>query len=85
MAWEDPVEAVRKLAPYTFSTHFKDHIICLHDDIPVVTGVPVGEGSIDTEECFRILVDNSMVTRINIETCFPYSSTFDRVKGTGGQ
>ncbi len=84
MAWEDPVEAVRKLAPYTFSTHFKDHIICLHDDTPVVTGVPVGEGSIDTEECFRILVEDSMVTRINIETCFPYSSTFDRARGTGG-
>ncbi|ECU9386521.1 sugar phosphate isomerase/epimerase [Salmonella enterica subsp. diarizonae] len=84
MAWEDPVEAVRKLAPYTCSTHFKDHIVCLHDDIPVVTGVPVGEGSIDTEECFRILVENSMVTRINIETCYPYASVFDREKGTGG-
>lgn len=84
MAWEDPLVAVKKLAPYTYSTHFKDHVVCMHDDIPVITGIPIGEGSIDVDECFRILVEYSPVTRINIETCYPYSSIFDREKGTGG-
>ncbi|MGR6861427.1 sugar phosphate isomerase/epimerase family protein [Aliivibrio salmonicida] len=84
MAWEDPVEATRKLAPYTFTTHFKDHIVVMHDDEPVVCGVPIGEGSIDVDECFRIFVENSSITRLNIETCFPYCARFTRSKGTDG-
>ena len=27
MAWEEPVKAAENMAPYTYSTHFKDHII----------------------------------------------------------
>lgn len=84
MAWEDPVEGVRKLAPYTFTTHFKDHIIVMHDDEAVVCGVPIGEGSIDVDECFKIFVEESAVTRLNIETCFPYCARFARERGTGG-
>lgn len=84
MAWEDPVEAVEALAPYTYSTHFKDHIITLHDGEPVVCGVPIGEGSIDVERCYQILVDKSPITRINIENCYPYCARFARPKGTGG-
>jgi sugar phosphate isomerase/epimerase len=84
MAWEDPVAAVDKLAPYTFMTHFKDHIVTMHDDTPVVCGVPIGEGSIDVDECFRLLVEKAPITRICIETCFPYCSVFDREKGAGG-
>ena len=84
MAWEDPVEAVRKLAPYTYTTHFKDHIVVMHDNEAVVCGVPIGEGSIDVDECFKIFVEQSPITRINIETCFPYCARFARPKGTGG-
>lgn len=84
MAWEDPVEAVKALAPYTYSTHFKDHIITLHDETPVVCGVPIGEGSIDVDSCFKLLVEHSPVTRINIENCYPYCAKFARPKGTGG-
>ncbi|HBA8470611.1 TPA: sugar phosphate isomerase/epimerase, partial [Escherichia coli] len=50
----------------------------------VVCGVPVGEGSIDIDTCFKTLVNESSLTRINIETCFPYASPFARPKGTGG-
>ncbi len=79
MVWEDPLETVRKLAPYTVSTHFKDHIVTMDaGGEPVVCGVPVGEGSIDVDECFRLLVEHSMVTRINLEACFPYASHFWR-------
>ncbi|ECG5347888.1 hypothetical protein E1B78_00820 [Salmonella enterica subsp. enterica serovar Tennessee] len=56
----------------------------LSGDELVVCGVPVGEGSIDIDTCFKTLVDESRVTRINIETCFPYASRFARPKGTGG-
>lgn len=84
MAWEEPVETVRKLAPYAYSTHFKDHIVTHHDEELVVCGVPVGEGSIDIDTCFKTLVNESSLTRINIETCFPYASPFARPRGTGG-
>ena len=84
MAWEDPVEAVRALAPYTFSTHFKDHIVVMHDDTPVVCGVPVGQGSVDVDKCFQILLNHSPITRINIENCYPYCAEFARPVGIGG-
>lgn len=84
MAWEEPIDTVSKLAPYAYSTHFKDHIVTLNGNELVVCGVPVGEGSIDIDACFKTLVDCSGVTRINIETCFPYASRFARPKGTGG-
>lgn len=84
MAWEDPVEAVRKLAPYAFTTHFKDHIIIHDGEDYRVCGVPVGAGNIDTEACFKILVEQSTLTRINVEMCFPYAISFKRNPGTGG-
>ncbi|MGE7588577.1 sugar phosphate isomerase/epimerase family protein [Peribacillus sp. NPDC101480] len=84
MAWEDPVEAVRKLAPYAFTTHFKDHIIIHDGEDYRVCGVPVGTGNIDTEECFKILVEKSTLTRINVEMCFPYAVNFKRELGAGG-
>ncbi|MGE6720518.1 sugar phosphate isomerase/epimerase family protein [Peribacillus frigoritolerans] len=84
MAWEDPVEAVRKLAPYAFTTHFKDHIIIHDGEDYMVCGVPVGTGNIDTEECFKTLVEKSTLTRINVEMCFPYAVNFKRELGAGG-
>lgn len=84
MAWEDPVETVRKLAPYAFTTHFKDHIIIKDGDEYKVCGVPAGEGNIDLNECFKILVNESTLTRINIEMCNPYVAPFKRKPGTGG-
>ena len=84
MAWEDPVEAVRRLAPYAFTTHFKDHTVIKDGDEYKVCGVPAGTGNIDTDECFKILVNESKLTRINIEMCFPYAVSFKREPGAGG-
>ncbi|MBU3136194.1 sugar phosphate isomerase/epimerase [Clostridium gasigenes] len=84
MAWEEPIDAVRKLAPYAFTTHFKDHIIIKDEDKYMVCGVPAGTGNINTEECFKILVQESKLTRINIEMCYPYVAPFKREPGTGG-
>ena len=84
MAWEDPAVAVRKLAPYAFTSHFKDHIIIDDDGEYKVCGVPLGQGNINIDECFKILFEKSTLTRINIEQTYPFLSIFKREKGTGG-
>lgn len=87
MVWEDPVHAAEIMAPYAYCTHFKDHIIVEDKDAPygyVVCGVPVGEGNIDLDTCFKIMVEKSPLTRINMEMCFPYCTSFKREPGTGG-
>ena len=75
MALEDPVAATNKMAPYAFSTHFKDHIV-INNGEPRVVGVPIGKGNIDIEACFRVLVKKSSLTRINIEESYGYSAPF---------
>jgi len=47
LGWEEPVEAVRKLAPFAFTTHFKDHIIIKDGDVYKVCGFPAGKDNID--------------------------------------
>lgn len=84
MAWEEPSTAVNKLAPYSFTSHFKDHIIIPDGDEYKICGVPLGKGNIDIEECFKILFEKSTLTRINIEMTYPFLSIFKRKKGTGG-
>jgi sugar phosphate isomerase/epimerase len=84
MAWEDPVEAVTKLAPYAVTTHFKDHIIVHDGDDYRVCGVPAGSGNIDLDTIFKTLVEQSTLTRINVEMCFPYATFFKREPGAGG-
>lgn len=87
MVWEEPVKASKNMAPYTFTTHFKDHIIIEEPNDKygyVVCGVPAGEGNIDLEKCFEIMMENSSLTRINIEMCYPYCAQFKRTPGTGG-
>lgn len=90
MAWEDPLEAIRTMAPYTFGVHFKDHTVVTDTStkpgggVPVVCGVPLGLGSIDLKEAYRILVEESQTETINLELCYPYCATFKRSPGTGG-
>ena len=90
MAWEDPLTAIRAMAPYTFGVHFKDHTVVMNGvaqdglGLPVVCGVPLGEGSIDLVEAYRILVEESTTENINLELCYPYCATFKRPPGTGG-
>ena len=84
MAWEDPVAAVEKLAPYAYSSHFKDHIIIEDRGEYKICGVPLGQGNIDIEQCLRIIFDKSVLARVNIEQTYPFLSVFKREKGTGG-
>lgn len=82
MVWEDPVEAVRTMAPYAVSSHFKDHVVILDHDEPLVVGVALGRGNIDSIECFQILA-KSPLKRINIEVCYDYSAPFRRLREQG--
>ncbi len=87
MVWEEPVEAAERMAPYTITTHFKDHIIipCPDDKYEyVVCGIPAGQGNIDLRECLRIMLDRSPIARLNVEMCYPYCAQFKRSVGTGG-
>ena len=87
MAWEEPVKAAENMAPYTYSTHFKDHIIIEETKDKygyVVCGVPAGTGNIDLETCFNIMMKKSTLTRVNIEMCYPYCAQFKRTPGAGG-
>ena len=83
MVWEDPVEAVRTMAPHAVSTHFKDHVVIVEQGQPLVVGVPIGRRSMDCAECFRVLA-NSSLERINIEVCYGYSAPFRRPQEQGG-
>lgn len=84
MAWEEPMEAVRKFAPYAFTSHFKDHIVIKDEEENKVCGVPLGKGNIDIDACFRLLFEESTLQRINIEQTYPFLSVFKRKRGTGG-
>lgn len=87
MAWEHPEQAARKMAPYTVTTHFKDHIVIPCEDDAfghVVCGIPIGEGNIDLRKCLDIILNESAITRLNIEMCYPYCAQFKRSVGTGG-
>ena len=83
MVWEDPVRAVRAMAPHAVSSHFKDHVVIVGGGGPRVVGVPIGLGSIDCAECFRILSEESPLERINIEVCYGYSAPFRRPESQG--
>lgn len=87
MVWEDPVEAVRALAPFALSSHFKDHVVVIGDDGPRVAGVTLGTGGIDCAECFRILANESPLERVIIEVCYAYSAPFrcPPEEGAGGR
>jgi 3-oxoisoapionate decarboxylase len=76
MVWEDPIDAVMAMAPKAVSSHFKDHIVVMLEDQPMIIGVPLGKGSIDLGHCFRILDLYSPLERINIEVCYGYMAPF---------
>ena len=80
MVWEDPIHAIKTLAPYAVSSHFKDHAVITEDNEPKGAGVTLGTGSMDCPECFRILAEESPLTHINIEVCYDYRAPFRRPK-----
>ena len=88
MVWEEPLSAVKSMAPYSFGVHFKDHTVVRDpgpagdEAQPLVCGVPLGAGSIELEKIYQVLMQSSRANSINLETCFPYCASFKRTVGT---
>ncbi len=87
MVWEDPLAAVRALAPLAVSSHIKDHVVIVEDGVPLVVGVTLGTGSSDCAGCFHVLAETSPLERLVIEVCYAYSTPFRRPqqRGAGGR
>ena len=64
---ENPTEAVRRLAPYIYSTHFKDYASEMMNWGFKTFGVPLGKGSIDLKAIADILINESKLDRIKLE------------------
>jgi len=66
------------------TSHFKDHVVVASDTGPLVAGVTLGTGNIDCAECFRILAQESPLTRLVIEVCYGYAAPFRCSPEEGG-
>ena len=64
---ENPVESVRKLAPYIINTHFKDYDSSMQNWGFKTFGVALGDGKIDLKGVLDILVNESKLDRIMLE------------------
>lgn len=84
MAWEEPLEGLRKVLPYIKSTHIKDHIICREGDRDVICGVPLGRGNIQIDRILQEIAEKTKLQHIIVEMCYPYACPFRRVCGAGG-
>ncbi|MBT4088581.1 MAG: sugar phosphate isomerase/epimerase [Deltaproteobacteria bacterium] len=65
---EDPMTAIRNLAPRAFTNHFRDDRIDFKRDGFRFTGTSIGEGDLDMKGAYQIIKTQSAMNRINIET-----------------
>ncbi len=65
---EDPMNAIKNLAPVAFTNHFRDDRVEFCRDSFRVRGVAVGDGDIDMKKAYKIIQKQSPTNRINIET-----------------
>ena len=65
---EDPMAAVRNLAPRAYTNHFRDDRIEFKRYGFKLTGTAVGEGDMDMKGIYEIIKNSSSMNRINIET-----------------
>ena len=70
MVGEDPLTAIRKLAPVSFTNHFSDHRIIFDQYGCRITGVATGTGDVPMREAFQIIESNPRMRRLNIEVEF---------------
>ncbi len=64
---EDPMEVVEKLAPYTFTTHFKDMAVAKYQDGFLLAEVPLREGVIDLQKVVAICEKHNPDVTFNLE------------------
>ena len=60
-------EAVRVLAPYAKSVHFKDYIVKLDPRGDIIYGVPLGKGIVDFKKMKEILEENHYEGNVFLE------------------
>jgi sugar phosphate isomerase/epimerase len=70
MVGEDPLTAIRKLAPLAFTNHFSDHRIVFDQYGCRITGVATGTGDVPMREAYRIICSNPQMQRLNLEVEF---------------
>ena len=74
---ENPVESVRKLAPFIINTHFKDYAFTMENWGFKAFGVALGDGMIDLQAILEILVTESRLDRIMLEVPVEKEATED--------
>ena len=70
MVGEDPLTAIRKLAPVSFTNHFSDHRIVFDQYGCRITGVATGTGDVPMREAYQAIKANPKMKRLNIEVEF---------------
>lgn len=70
MVGEDPLSAIRKLAPVSYTNHFSDHAIVFDQYGCRITGVATGTGDVPMREAYRIIRGNPDMQRLNLEVEF---------------
>lgn len=70
MVGEDPLTAIHKLAPVSFTNHFSDHRIVFDQYGCRITGVATGTGDVPMREAYQIIKANPNMKRLNIEVEF---------------
>jgi len=70
MVGEDPLTAIRKLAPVSFTNHFSDHRIVFDQYGCRITGVATGTGDVPMRQAYQIIKANPNMKRLNLEIEF---------------
>ncbi len=64
---ENPIEAVKNLAPRAVTNHFRDNKIDITPWGLKISGAAVGEGDLDMKKAYELIRKNPDMNRINIE------------------
>lgn len=64
---ENPMDAVKNLAPRAFTNHFRDNKIVITPWGLKFIGAAVGEGDLDMKKAYELISQNPDMNRINIE------------------
>ncbi|RPH36794.1 sugar phosphate isomerase/epimerase [bacterium] len=67
---EDPLKAAEQMAPYAFSTHFKDCAIVGTASGCKIVGTALGEGMLPLPELYRVISTEAALDRLLIEIPF---------------
>jgi sugar phosphate isomerase/epimerase len=70
MVGEDPLAAIRRLSPVSYTNHFSDHRIVLDQYGCRIIGVATGTGDVPMREAYQVIKSNPNMNRLNIEVEF---------------